>query len=540
MLPDRLRSFISSTSGKVALFLAVRCGCNRQHEVHISQQTLVVQEGKKRLLMLLKQLWGKRAKREKWDASLTWFRLRYLEAAGPTQCLNLLSRPEACGRIALYYQPGEPVSELYLGVPESQGRLLGQMAPDFNLSLKPKSTEVKIPPAGRLVPAPELPWNQPFVAHIIQECLFISLLAESGAKEGSYLPKPSSIKNRRCPSAWQLPQPAPAGLFSRQSWGSLSTEIPPNLHENTVTTQSWPVGWTRGGKLLHVPGNLNLYGRRESVASWLVDQVTHAVTVNPSRLVVIDGVGDLVPQLKRKTVITRLMGEKLTYIDIDSVSFTNGFNPLAPIPGETESVQLKRWQRWFAGMQVQHQGIQMLSQAYVDGVEDIPGLLKWLKQQERQELNTAVSSLRMALDRLIANRTLRERLEWPANPMEILPEGLLLFACKASDWSRQQILRSVLLSVMQLQDIRLILHGFIGDSLDEVGLLKLETAVLSNGPLLTNSTTVLTECHTQGVTRLVKRFFAGDSLWQENIELLHRGDAFVISNTSPVWISWHR
>lgn len=490
--------------------------------------------------MLLKNIWGKRAEREKWDTSLAWFRLRYPEAAGPTHCLNLLSRPEACGRIALYYQPGEPVSKLYLGVPGSQGRLLGQMAPDFNLSLKPKSTEVKIPPARRLAPAPELPWNQPFVAHVVQECLFINLMAESETKEGSYLPKLSGVKKRKCSIAWQLPQPAPAGLSSHQSWERLPAEIPLRLQETTATTQNWSLGWTKSGELLRASGNLNLYGRQESVAAWLVNQVTHTVTVNPSRLVVIDGLGDLVPQLKRKAAITRLMGEKLTYIDIDSVSFTNGFNPLAPIPGEIESAQLKRWQRWFDGMQVQHQGIQMLGQAYADGVEDIPGLLKWLKREERQGLNTAVSSLRMALDRLTANRTLRERLEWPSNPMEILPEGLLLFACKGSDWARQQVLRSVLLSVVQLQDIRLILHGFSGDSLEEVSLLKPATAVVSNGPLLADSTIALTECHTQGVTRLVKRFFAGDSLWQENLELLHQGDAFVISNMSPVWASWHR
>ncbi len=490
--------------------------------------------------MLLKKIWGKRAEREKWDTGLAWFRLRYPEAAGPTHCLNLLSRPEACGRIALYYQPGEPVSELYLGVAEFQGRLLGQMAPDFNLSLKPKSREIQIPPVRRLTPVPELPWNQPFVAHIVQECLFISLLAEPETKEGSYLPKPSDTRNRCCPAVWQLPQPAPAGLSSHQSWEHLPAEIPPRLQETTATTNSWPLGWTKSGDLLHAPGNLNLYGRQESVAAWLVNQVTHTVTVNPSRLVVIDGVGDLVPQLKRKAAITRLMGEKLTYIDIDSVSFTNGFNPLAPIPGETETAQLERWQRWFDGMQVQHQGVQMLGQAHADGVEDIPGLLKWLKREERQGLNTAVSSLKMALDRLTVNRTLRERLEWPANSMDILPEGLLFFACRASDWARQQILRSVLLSVIQFQDIRLILHGFTGDTLEEVSLLKPATAVLSNGPILPDSTVILTECHTRGVTRLVKCFFAGDSLWQENLELLHRGDAFVISKTTPVWMSWRR
>ena len=101
-------------------------------------------------------------------------------------------------------------------------------------------------------------------------------------------------------------------------------------------------------------------------------------------------------------------------------------------------------------------------------------------------------------------------------------------------------MRSVLLSVIQFKDIRLILHGFSGDTLEEVSLLKPATAVLSNGPLLTDSMIVLTECHSQGVTRLVKRFFESDSRWQENLELLQRGEAFVIANASPIWASWYR
>jgi len=96
---------------------------------------------------------GDRRARERWEAELVWFRLRYLEADGPTRCLNLLSRPQACGRVALYYQPDARVSRLYLGVPGTHIRLLGRMVDDFNFSLKPLSLAATIPTIQRMVAA---------------------------------------------------------------------------------------------------------------------------------------------------------------------------------------------------------------------------------------------------------------------------------------------------------------------------------------------------------------------------------------------------
>ena len=84
------------------------------------------------------KLFSNRAAREKWDSSLIWFRLRYLKPEATQRCLNLLSRPQACGRVALYFQPDDRVSRLYLGIPESHLRLLHQMMTDFGFLLKPK------------------------------------------------------------------------------------------------------------------------------------------------------------------------------------------------------------------------------------------------------------------------------------------------------------------------------------------------------------------------------------------------------------------
>ncbi len=489
---------------------------------------------------MLKLVWGKRARQVQWEAALVWFRLRYIEASAVKRCLNLLSHKDACGRIALYYQPGEVVSELYLGVPESRSRISRQIAADFSLALKLKAPEVCIPRAGRFISASRLPWNQPFIAHISEEYLFVCLANGKKKKAGSFLPLPPGPKSRESPPNWELPQPASAGLSLRFPMDSMSAPPPTQFTGIAPSSQNWPLGRTLEGKMLQVAGCLNLYGRQNSVAAWLVHLVTDRVTANPSRLVVLDGFGDLVPQLKRKAAITKLMGDRLTYLDIDGVSGENGFNPLAAVPGENENARLVRWQRWFGEMQVHPDALKMLSLARIDGVEDIPSLIKWLKRAELQGQYAAVSSLKTALERLIATRTLREWLEWPTNPLEILPEGVLLFACKASDWARQQVLKAIFHSVMQVQDICLVIHGFNWDETTKLDSLKATNVVLSNGPLLPDSSVILTESHAQGAATLAKRFLSGDVLWKENLELLKRGEGVVVSKDVRFWTSWNK
>src|SRR5690606_2141383 len=135
---------------------------------------------------------------------------------------------------------------------------------------------------------------------------------------------------------------------------------------------------------------------------------------DPANLVVLDGVGDLVPHLKRRAAVTRLLGEQLAYLDIEASALAQGFNPLAAVPGETTAATGRRWQQWFAGMGVHPQGLALLDKAQQVGLGDIPALRQWLRQVERQGPQVAVSSLALALDRLLAHRPLREWLSWPA------------------------------------------------------------------------------------------------------------------------------
>lgn len=485
---------------------------------------------------MFKKLFGKRAVREKWDAGLVWFRLRYLEPEGPTRCINLLSRSQACGRVALYYRPGEAVSQLYLGIPETHVRLLQRMVADFGFSLKPKPPEAVIPVAQRMTAVTALPWDAAFVGHIANEFAFVSLV-EGEKKSGVYLPERPSGEAGRGPATWCLPDNPLPGLTLRPSWNG--QQPPAHLVATEPDPRRWLLGRSQSGIRLHVSGRVNIYGRQEAVADWLVHQVAQMVTLDHTNLVVIDGAGDLVPRLKRKAAVTRLLGERLAYVDIDGASLVNGFNPLAAAPGETESAMVQRWQHWFQGMNVHPQGIQLLARAQQDGVGDIPGLRKWLKQVERQGQYTAVSSLGMALNRLTASRALREWLEWPANRFDILPEGALFFACKGAGWDRQQLLRAVLLGGMQVEGVRLIVHGFPWKAADTAFLGAQERVVVSNGPLLPDSAIILTECHTHGVVALAGRFLASDVRLGENLELLGRGEGIVIVSDRVFFTAWH-
>jgi len=84
-----------------------------------------------------------RKKRARWETAVTWFRLRYHEAAGPAKSLRLLSSTQACGRVAVCYQPGI-VGGLYVGVPAAYAALLSQMAADFNFSLREQTPEAAV------------------------------------------------------------------------------------------------------------------------------------------------------------------------------------------------------------------------------------------------------------------------------------------------------------------------------------------------------------------------------------------------------------
>lgn len=473
-----------------------------------------------------------REKRKKWEAELAWFRFRYLEPGGPTRCLKLLSRPAACGRIALCYLPDEPVSQLYLGLPESYTRSLQRMAGDFGISVQTVPPDAISPPTRRLIAVSELPWDRSFVAHIVGETLYADLVEEANP-QGSFLPSPSSNVQVM---DWQLPRPIP-GLAAALSWNG--QELPAHLLAGAPDDKGWLLGRSYTGESLRAQGRVNIYGSHEGVADWLTRQITHLITISPGNLVVIDGAGDVVSQLKRKAIVTRLLGGQLSYLDLDNVSLVGGFNPLAAMPDETEEALVQRWQRWFQGMNVHPQGLQLLAQARQEGVEDIPALRKWLSKAERQGQVAAASSLGLALNRLMTSHSLREWLEWPTNRFDVLPAGALFFACKNSSWDRQQLLHGALLAALTMPEARLIIHGFPWRAVKAEALLRHhERTIITNGPLMPGSTTVLVQSLPQHTGKLVDRFLAGDAQLAENLALLQSGDGIILTEGSAVLTTW--
>ncbi len=475
---------------------------------------------------------GDRRAREKWEAGLVWFRLRYHDPAGATRCLKLLSRPAACGRVGLFYQPGV-VARFCVGVPETHVRLLQRMAEDFDLLLRPQPVDVPAPSVRRLAATSELPWEQAFAGQIVAETLHVSLL-DGERSRGAFWPK---IVADPSASSWHLPATPPPGLTRTPSWNG--QEPPAHLTAGTPDPHAWLLGRSRSGRLLQAPGRINIYGRRGAAAEWLTQQIAQMLAVEPANLVVIDGAGDLVSRLKRKAVVTRLLGDRLAYLDMDSASLSNGFNPLAAVPGEEEADLVARRQRWFQGMNVHPQGVALLAQARHEEAADIPALRKWLKKAEREGQYVAASSLGLALNRLTASRSLREWLEWPTNRFAILPDGALFFACRSSSWDRRHLLRGVLLAALAMPAARLVIHGFPWKVLQHDDLQRHEQIVVSNGPMLAGSTTVLVENLPLQAAMLAERFLAGDVQLEENLTLLGPGEGIVLTRGETAYAAWH-
>jgi hypothetical protein len=472
--------------------------------------------------------WGQRRARRQWEATLCWFRLRYQEAAGVQRSLQLLSRAEACGRVALYYQPGA-VAQLYLGVPERHRRLVQQMARDFAFLLR-EEPGLALPEAQRMMAVDALPWERPFLAHLVQERPYVTLLDE-GRPAGRYWSAPSG---RAAVPEWRLPAAPPLGVSSQPDW----TAYGPPASAVELGAE-WALGWSVNGRVVQGDGRVQLYGRAAAAADWLVPLVLHRLERQPAGVVLLDGQGDLAAQLKRKAAVTRLLDGRLTYLDLDGALTASGFNPLAAVPGEREEQLVSRWERWFGGMGVHPHSLALLAPAYAAGVRDIPGLRKWLRQQERQGQYAAVASLEAALNQLTSSRQLREWLEWPTNPYETLEGGALFLTCQATGWAQQQLLRAALLAAVQLADVALVVHGFPWQTSDVAAVARARRLVVSNAPQMAGSMVVVTESHPQGAAAVVDRFCAAEAAWRERVELLSRGEGVVLVEDAPFFVTWN-
>ncbi len=469
-----------------------------------------------------------RKARAEWDAGLVWFRLRYEDAGGPRQAIELLSRKQTAGRVALVFLPGTEVSRLYVGVPERHTAAWQRLARDFTFSVRREEPAIT-QPATPLAPTVNLPWERSFVAHVVENCAFI----DTPEDPGRYLPRPGTAAM----SSWQLPAVPPAGLALRPAWnGHLA--VPLSSTTGETSHRGWPLGRSTNGALFSVPGAVNVYGGQKAVAAWLRQLIAHLLATEPAGLIVIDGAGDLVPVLKRKALVTRRLGKELAYVDIDSMAVGTGFNPLAPLGGETVAATLQRWQHWFAHMDVHPAGLALLADAQEEGVADIPSLQRWLEQPEQQHRPEAAHQIQAALKRLLAEPHIREWLSWPTHPFAGLPAGALLFACTVGSWARRLVLQAALLAALQIHGARLVLHGLPWREWSAGQRVDLGRVILANGPLLPAATVVLAASEPPEAAILAGRFLRGNDWWEETLQLLDHGEGMILDNGTVILASW--
>jgi len=477
------------------------------------------------------------AEAQAWLSSLAWYRLRYGSAELAQQGLGVLAGVTGCGRVALFYQP-QPLPQLFLGLPPAEGEWAQRVARDYEASLHQVETPESLT-AWRVASVIKVDWQRPFLAYLVNEHLFLTYLDEAEPAQGLFWPglRPGQPGNN-----WQLPVTPPVGLTTRPHLAAAA--IPDELKVSVQEGHRWLLGYAPGNQMIQAPTpQVNLYGSLEAVTLWLEQAALAALAWQPEGLVIIDGHGNLTQRLKRHVLVADLLNRKqLALASVTEASGgRTGFNPLAPVPGETETQTVQRWQTWFAGMGCGGQARALLTEAYAEGVRDINQLRRWLEQPTRLLAEgNGLANLQTAMRRLLVGASVRDWLEWPTNLFATLGAKPLLFACPADHWGREQLLKAMFLGVQASGQSRLIVSGMKIRSEDIQG--SGTALLIGNGPRLPGATTVLTTTPTGQIGALLAQLWCGQepspAVLQEVIELLPSGAGAVLATTGPISISW--
>jgi len=478
-----------------------------------------------------------RTEAQAWLSSLAWYRLRYGAAELAQQGLMVLAGATGCGRVALFYQP-QPLPQLLLGLPPAEGEWGQRVARDYAASLHPAQMPENLT-ARRVQPVMEVDWQRPFLAYLVTEHLFLVYLDEAEPSQGFFWP---GLRPSQFHAGWQLPVTPPVGLTTRPNLADVA--VPDAIKVSGKAGQHWLLGYAPDNQMVQSPTpQVNLYGSREAVTLWLEQATLAALALQPEGLVIIDGHGNLTQRLKRHALVADLLNRKqLTLASVAEASGgRTGFNPLAPVPGETEAQTVARWQTWFAGMGCGGQAGALLAEAYAEGVRDINQLRRWLEQPTRLLAEgNGLANLQTALRRLLVGAPVRDWLEWPTNLFATLGPKPLLFACPAPTCGREQLLKAMFLGVQASRQTRLIVSGM---KIRSVDIQEPGTALLvGNGPRLPGATTVLTTTPAGQIGALLAELRSGQlpssAVLQEVIELLPFGAGVVLATTGPIGVIW--
>jgi hypothetical protein len=478
-----------------------------------------------------------KTERSEWEARAVWLRVRYTDPHQLRKCLLWLSTATKVGRVALWHQVDAAGAMLHIGLPPNAEPVIMRMAHDYGFSLQVKLDILLLPSVMKLSPlaAADLPWDASFMAHLVGEQTFVAALHKE-TSTGQYQPEASGKKMKSDQATWKLPEPG-RGLSQQPVWTPVGDAIAA-MSVTQPDEKKWMLGLSREGKLLQTGGSINLYGGSEETSVWLTHMATQLIRQQPGNLIIIDGCGNLVPQLKRKNSVLRLIGSRLHYMDMDNDLVSSGFNPLAAVPGEPEPDMQARWRAWFTQMGVHRSNLPILAEAYAAGIRELMALVRWLNLPAQQIREPETASLRHRLNAFLRTRIIQEWVDWPDNPFRLLPEGGLLFSCHCQSWERTQMLFSVLLGALNSPDARLILHGIPWQDC-QISVPEDRSVFVSNGPVLPEGKQILVRCHKAAAASLLgSHFFPDDAQMQENLHLLGMGEGIVVDQGEPIYTSW--
>jgi hypothetical protein len=447
---------------------------------------------------------------------LTWYWVRFSDSEKATHYFKLLSQPEACGSLLIIFLKDASLSRLYLGLSIETKILAERVAKDFGVVLAP----VAVPDLASLQR-----WEKPG-SHHWGNHFFVQLV------EGSAVVASGEKKD------WKMPAFPPSGVTTHPDWEAYP---PPKEVSRMVDTSypPWLLGLDRGhGNPVQVNGQVTLFGHLEATCHWLIQHCLQALQTNPQGLVILDGKGDLVPQLKRHPAVTSRLGADLTYLDLSQTVTNHGINLLAPVPDETEAETLKRWQTWFLGMGVSSLALPLLVAAQEAGVADMPALQAWLKQEKRRERNIHLLQLEQILNQLLQHEQWGEWLTWGTNVWAAMPAHSLLVNCPEQSWQGQQVLAGLLGATLKMPATRFILYGFPWEETLWTTVQQHPHWLIADPPEPKAATVVLVKSAGKKQEKLADYFLARDEQLRENFMLLRHREGVVVQSDTVYGVTW--
>lgn len=462
------------------------------------------------------------SRRQAWEAKLTWVRVRHNDLEQLKKCCLWLTESPKIRRLGLLFHKGEKIHQLYFGIPSAGVAVFEQMERDYGFQTAPMPSYICLPGLRKMKFVEQLEWKRPFYAHLDGTALFVQV-----GEEGTLFP----TAEEKLVTSWEIP--SLDGLLPK-----LDIDIYGDGESAFQSIKGWWLGFgCNTNKPLKFSGKINLYGNEQAAAAWLEPVAMTSLANSQKGLVILDGKGDLVPTLKRQECVVSRLERDLIYLDLDSPIVSSGFNPMAKAPFEAEEDFLVRLKQWFSIMGLPKTSLDLIQKAVKDGIRTLAELDRWVTLPEQQRMPQKIARLKRILNRLLAQRAVRDRLEWPLNPFKPLPNGALLFSCQQRGWEQNQMMLAILLGIIGQSEMNLILHGLDWKSI-EVGKiysqLKCRNIIISNGPLLKQSLQVFTTSHPDRAKLITHRFFEDDEYSEEVISTLKPGESLLRNSEKQI------